>query len=300
MTHIEGSCRANCGFCPQARTTKNKGDELSRIKWPSYDFKLFLDKLKQTSAQNLFGRICLQTLNYPENFEDAREIVSEISNLSNLPISVAIPPMPKKQLRDLKNAGVQKIAIALDAITPEIFNRVKGKGVNGPYDWNSHFKCLEKAIEIFSEGFVSTHLIMGLGESHKEFLTIVEKLHNLHVTVSLFPFNPVPHTKLEHKQRPKITEYRKMQLAHFLIVNNKKKIEEFSFNDDGKLIDLNISRNQLRRFVFHGDAFRTSGCSHCNRPYYTSRPSGPIYNYPARMEKSEKEKIFALLINYIK
>ncbi|HDI74230.1 MAG TPA: hypothetical protein ENF57_04430 [Candidatus Korarchaeota archaeon] len=29
------------------------------------------------------------------------------------------------------------------------------------------------------------------------------------------------------------------------------------------------------------EAFLTSGCPSCNRPFYNERPRGPIYNFPS-------------------
>jgi biotin synthase-related radical SAM superfamily protein len=35
------------------------------------------------------------------------------------------------------------------------------------------------------------------------------------------------------------------------------------------------------------DAFRTSGCPGCNRPFYNERATGPIYNYPRELREEE-------------
>ncbi|MHA1527027.1 MAG: hypothetical protein ACTSQD_08340 [Promethearchaeota archaeon] len=43
----------------------------------------------------------------------------------------------------------------------------------------------------------------------------------------------------------------------------------------------------------------TSGCPGCNRPFYTSRPSGTIYNFPRALTENEKEEIYSLLVNYV-
>jgi len=36
MTHRQEKCTANCGFCPQARTSRTRADMLSRVSWPAY------------------------------------------------------------------------------------------------------------------------------------------------------------------------------------------------------------------------------------------------------------------------
>jgi len=44
-----------------------------------------------------------------------------------------------------------------------------------------------------------------------------------------------------------------------------------------------------------GEAFRTSGCPGCNRPYYNERPSGPFYNYPRGLTEEEARREARLL-----
>ena len=90
MTYNEGHCVANCGFCPQARESKSSIEKLSRITWPIFLFNDFLTKLKYMPPSKKFKRICIQTLNYKENFKDIREIITQIKSVSNIYISIAI------------------------------------------------------------------------------------------------------------------------------------------------------------------------------------------------------------------
>ena len=41
MTYIEGHCTANCGFCPQGKSSDSSTEKLSRINWPIFPFKDF-------------------------------------------------------------------------------------------------------------------------------------------------------------------------------------------------------------------------------------------------------------------
>jgi biotin synthase len=299
MTYKEGHCTANCGFCPQARTSKSSEKMLSRISWPIFPFKEFLTKLKYLRSSKNFKRICIQTLNYPENFRDLIEIITQIRIHTNIPISVAIPPLSKSKLRELKLLGVQRVGIALDGVTPEIFNKIKGDEVNNTYSWDHHFQKLIEALDIFSEGFVSTHLIVGLGETEKDVIDRIEELHNIKILVSLFAFTPIKGTKLENVSQPPVLSFRKLQLARFLIVNNQKNLRDFTFNMKGDIINMNINRNDLKNIINDTGAFLTSGCPGCNRPYYTSKPTGPIYNYPRRLEEMEKDEIYKSLISLV-
>ncbi|MFX0074861.1 MAG: radical SAM protein, partial [Candidatus Hermodarchaeota archaeon] len=183
MTYTEGHCAANCGFCPQARESESSIELLSRVNWPIFSFKEVLTKLKYLPHSKRFKRICIQTLNYPQNFQDLIEIVSQIKKNSEIPISIAIPPMPNEKLRQLKQIGVERVGIALDASTPEIFEKIKGKQAKGPYKWENHLQNLKDALKIFAEGFVTTHLIVGLGETPEEILKLINKLHELKIKV---------------------------------------------------------------------------------------------------------------------
>ncbi|MFX1500951.1 MAG: radical SAM protein [Promethearchaeota archaeon] len=299
MTFKEGHCLANCGFCPQARSSKSSIEKLSRVNWPIFSFKDFLTKLKYLPSSKKFERICIQTLNYPENFNELIEIITQIKRHIDIPISVAIPPMSKEKLKELKNRGVQRVGIALDGATPEVFEMIKGKNVEGPYKWEEHLQKLNEALEIFTPGFVSTHIIIGLNETEKQVIQLIEELFTLGINVSLFAFTPIKGTRFENMQQPTITNFRKIQLGRFLIYNKEKKFKDFAFNTRGEIININISRKELKILVNETDSFLTSGCPGCNRPYYTSKPSGPIYNYPRSLTDKQKEEIYELLNKFV-
>jgi biotin synthase len=247
-----------------------------------------------------FERICIQTLNYVENFDDLIEIVTQIRKYTDNPISVAIPPFPKDQLRELKNKGVERVGIALDGATPDVFNNIKGLNIGGPYKWEEHLQKLHEALVIFSNGFVSTHIIIGLGETEKQVIELIEELNNMGIIVSLFAFTPIKGTKYENKPQPDILSFRKLQLGRYLIINEKKNLRDFTFNLGGRLININISKNDLNEIINDSNAFLTSGCPGCNRPYYTSKPSGPIYNYPRLLTEKEKIEVYNLLFKIVK
>jgi biotin synthase len=207
--------------------------------------------------------------------------------------------MSKDKLEHLKLIGVERIGIALDAATPEIFENIKGKEVKNPYNWETHLQNLKEALEIFSEGFVTTHLIVGLGETPEEILKLISDLHDLKIKVSLFAFMPIKGTRLETLPQPELLNFRKIQLGRYLLINDLKNLNAFTFNNFGEIIKFNLNKRDLWNIISETDAFLTSGCSGCNRPYYTSRPSGPIYNYPRNLSTNEKEEIFESLINLV-
>ncbi|TXT65876.1 MAG: Biotin synthase [Promethearchaeota archaeon] len=300
MTYVEGKCAANCGFCPQARESESSIDRLSRVTWPVYSFSKFLTKIKYMMPSKRFKRICIQTLNYPENFKDLCEIISELKKETSIPISIAIPPMNTDRIRELRLLGVERVGIALDAASKQVFEKIKGELVNGPYSWKTHYEALLKATKIFRDGAVSTHIIVGLGNSQKEIMELIFKLKEHHITPALFAFTPIKGTNLEDLNSPDLLNFRKVQLGRYLLVNENKSLKDITFNNKEAIIGFNISKADLLNIVDDSIAFMTTGCPNCNRPYYTSKPSGPIYNYPRKLTKSEKDQIYDQLKSFTK
>jgi biotin synthase len=183
-------------------------------------------------------------------------------------------------MKMLVEVGVDRISIALDAATEEIFDQIKGRLVGGPYVWKKQHEALREAVKLFGKGSITTHLIVGLGETEKAMVQKIQWCVDLGVYPGLFSFTPIPGTLLEKSLQPSLSHYRKVQIAHYLITYGKTRCEEMIFDDDGCLINFGVSKEQLREVIETGAPFVTSGCPGCNRPYYNERPGGPIYNYP--------------------
>ena len=152
-------------------------------------------------------------------------------------------------------------------------------------------ETLKEAKKIFGEGKVSTHLIVGLGETEEEMISRIQEMKDLDICPGLFAFTPIKGTKLERHDQPSLASYRRIQLARHLIVSGETRCEEMHFDENGALVDFGVPRKLLKRTVLSGEAFRTSGCPNCNRPYYNESPGGPIYNYPRKLLNEEIEDI---------
>ena len=291
MTHREGKCSANCSFCPQARESKSKSQLLSRVTWPTFPIPEVLRALTVAVEQKKIGRICIQALNYPEVFTELEALVVEIKKCCKVAVSVSCQPKTTQNMERLKEAGVDRLGIALDAATESVFNRVKGVGAGGCYSWENQFRLFSEALSVFGKGNVSTHVIVGLGETEKEAVEIVQRCVDLGVLPALFAFTPVRGTVLEGNLAPKLESYRRIQLARYLIVNLKTRANKIGFDVNGKIINYGLPQEDIENIIEDGAPFRTSGCPDCNRPYYNEKPSGPIYNYPKKQNKKEIKKI---------
>jgi biotin synthase len=267
---------------------------LSRVTWPACEVERVFGGLRE--HQGKLKRVCIQAVNYPGVVNDILELVSRIKESCNLPISISCQPLTEGDIEKLDDAGIDRIGIPLDAATPAIFERIKGSEVGGPYEWSRHLQALEEARSILGLR-VSTHLIIGLGETEQEAVETIQFLHDRGVTVGLFAFTPILGTPLANRNQPDPPSYRRVQLARYLIVNNLTKAERMRF-DDGRLVDFGVSQEALCRVVNSGEPFRTSGCPDCNRPFYNESPRGPIYNYawpPSPRELKEIQKQLAAI-----
>jgi len=254
-----------------------------------------LKRIRDSGEDHTIKRICLQALNYPRVFDDLESLIRTAKRLTNVPISVSCQPLNTRNIRRIAEAGAERIGVSLDAATEELFDKIKGASAGGPYRWTRQFKLLKDAVNIFGKGRVSTHLIVGLGESDREMISTIQECVNLGVFPALFAFTPVTGTPLERRSQPSIEKYRTIQVARTLILQGATMIERMQFGIRGELLGFGVEEKTLRRVVRSGKPFLTSGCPDCNRPYYNEKPSGPIYNYPRSMTDREVFEVEAQL-----
>ena len=291
MTYKAGKCTANCGFCPQARSSRSKTELLSRVSWPAFPTSGVLEKLGNTTEHGKIMRVCIQALNYPNVFTHLVALVTAIKQHTEVPVSVSCQPLNSGNMRRLAEAGAERIGIAIDAANEKLFSEVKGENADGPYTWENQFRQLCEAVEVFGRGKVSTHIIIGLGETENDAVSLIQRCVDMDVSPALFAFTPVRGTALETKPQPLVESYRRIQLARHLIVNGQSRSEYMRFDDRGCLTDYGVEKETLAWIVEDGKPFRTSGCPNCNRPFYNEKPSGPIYNYPRKIRQEEIAEI---------
>jgi biotin synthase-related radical SAM superfamily protein len=170
--------------------------------------------------------------------------------------------------------------MALDAATPGLYGRTKSGS------WDTAWRLLEEAALAFP-GRIGTHLIVGLGETESEMIALMQCLLDLRISVALFAFTPVPGTALAHRPPPAKLHYRRVQMARWLMFRGLARPSDFGYDTSGRLRDVGPARAHLADWLADGEAFRTSGCPGCNRPYYNERPGGVLYNYPRPLTQKE-------------
>ncbi|MEM3571101.1 MAG: radical SAM protein, partial [Candidatus Bathyarchaeia archaeon] len=216
LTYYPGKCLANCSFCAQARESNSDLSHLSRVAWPVFETLKVVEKLRSLKNLSLIKRVCIQSLNYENAFKDIVGLVRIIKNSIKIPISVSCQPFNEDEFKVLHKEGVERISIPLDASTEEIFERIKGKEVKGPYNWKDHIEKLKLAVKIFGWKKVTTHLIIGLGEKEIDACKIIQFLHDNGIIIGLFALTPLKGTKMENEKQPDLNHYRKIQLSRYL------------------------------------------------------------------------------------
>ncbi|MHA1696811.1 MAG: radical SAM protein [Candidatus Helarchaeota archaeon] len=298
MLFHQGKCIANCAFCSQARESTSKSDRLSRIQWPKFDLLNVLAQFKNLKTSLPFKRICIQVINYPNFFYDLLYIVQEVRKITSLPISISCQPLKKDQIIKLYNLGVDRMGVPFDAATPDLFYKIKGKGNKSPYKWEKHQKYIENLKEIFGTKNITTHLIVGMGETEKDAVKFIQNFKNLGINTGIFAFTPLKGTKMEKEVPPTIPHYRRIQLARFIIIYEYGKITNMKFDNHDRIIDFGIDNDKLHHIIQSGIPFQTTGCPNCNRPFYNERPGKKLYNYPKILSSKEIDEIFKDIWDY--
>jgi biotin synthase-related radical SAM superfamily protein len=278
---LGGRCRMACAFCAQARTSQASALNLSRITWPPFDEGEVLGHLSEAAARGDFRRVCLQVTVGQGYFRRTLELVKAVRGVCGLPVDAAILPHNVNQVEALLSAGVEHIGFGLDAACERVFRQVKGR------NWERSLKLVEEAARCFP-GHVAVHLIVGLGETEREMVEMIQRMHNLRAIVGLFAFTPVRGTAMQDQPPPPLDTYRRMQVVRHLITHDLATLGDFAFSAEGQLVS--FGRPDLAKVLADGVAFQTSGCPDCNRPFYNERPGGPLYNYPRPLTLAEASR----------
>jgi biotin synthase len=264
-----------------------------RVEWPNYKVYDIIDSIREHN--DMIQRICISMVTNKRGIEDTKKITRRLRENLDVPVSLLISPtiLNKDDLVQFKNSGADKIGIAVDCATPELFDKIRGKGVNGPHKWRRYWECYREAIDVFGKGNVGVHLIVGLGETEKEMIEIIQYAFDLGGGTHLFSFFPECDSQLSNHPQPPIQQYRRVQLARYIIDNGISNVENFKFDSSGKLIDYGIPEVKLKSIIEKGDPFMTSGCIGrdgkvaCTRPFANCLPGPELRNYPFQLERED-------------
>jgi len=295
LTYKNG-CRAACSYCGLARTRKtDESETFIRVKWPTFPLEDILKQMQ--TGRHLFRRICVSMITHEQSVADICTVMRECRKKTNLPVSGLICPTVmcgKPDLEAIKDAGADRIGIAIDAATRELFEMHRGQGVGGPHNWDQFWQTLAEAVDVFGHYKAGVHLIVGLGETEAEMVQTISRADGLGVLTHLFSLFPEAGTRIEKNSQPPLGKYRRVQLARYLINGGIISQQSIQFTPEGKIADFGV---EIEKYFEEGLAFMTSGCPGedgrlaCNRPFANERPSGVMRNYPFVPQSKDREMI---------
>lgn len=275
-------CVNNCAFCAQAKGSSTAPHHLSRVTWPLFTWDRLKGPLQEAIEDGVFKRVCVQTVECSESPGPALLFIRRVRAMSpSVLVSAAITPVSVSRVKLFFEAGASNIGLPIDAATPEVYARVKG----GSYD--KAWSVLERSAALWPNR-ISTHLIVGLGETEEDAVRFLARAKVAGVTVGLFAFTPVKGTAMEKTPQPEVGAYRRVQVAAYFLKKGGDAAEiEFR---GGKIAKVSRDIRFIEEDILAGKPFETSGCFFCNRPYYNERPGQVMMNYPRKLTAEEASR----------
>jgi lipoyl synthase len=306
LTYPEG-CRANCAYCGLARHREAERDyadrNFIRVDWPAVPLATTIDIVARAGAASPFHRMCISMITHPRSDADTVTVLKEWTariDPSAIPVSILSNPttMTRDDVKRLRDLGADIFTVALDAATPALFERTRGKGVQSPHKWGKYWEILHAARDVFGPQKFGAHVIVGMGETEYEVLSLVQQLVDLGAHSHMFCFFPEKGSLMDHLPATPRDQWRRVQLARYLIDYRGVRVEQMTFDGEGRVTGFGLSQAELDDVIDAGVAFRTSGCpgkfaddvSACDRPYGDSPPSD-IASYPFPLARRDIAKV---------
>lgn len=306
LTYPEG-CRANCAYCGLARhreAERNYADRnFIRVDWPAVPMDEIVDRVAADVAGSPFHRMCISMITHPGSDEDTVTVLKKWTDRIDpdaIPISILSNPttMTRADVQRLHEMGSDIFTVALDAATPALFDRTRGKGVQSPHTWAKYWQIMLDARDIFGPKKFGAHIIVGMGETEAEVMEVVQNLVDLGGHSHMFCFFPEKGSLMDHLPATPRDQWRRVQLARYLVDYCGVRTQQMRFDDQGRISDFGLPQSELSVIIDAGIAFRTSGCpgkfaddiSACDRPYGDSPPSD-IASYPFPLQPVDLRKV---------
>ncbi len=306
LTYPEG-CRANCAYCGLARHREAERDyadrNFIRVDWPAVPLETIVEKVASDGVDTPFHRMCISMITHPRSDQDTVAVLKKWTDRidpDTLPVSILSNPttMKRADVQILRDMGADIFTVAIDAATPELFDRTRGKGVQSPHKWSKYWEILMDAKDIFGPEKFGAHIIVGMGETEFEVLQLVQQLVDLGAHSHMFCFFPEQGSLMDHLPATPRDQWRRVQLGRYLIDFCGVRVEQMKFDELGRVKSFGLPTQELDDIIDKGLAFRTSGCpgkfqediSACDRPYGDSPPSD-IASFPFQPGKKDIRKI---------
>jgi len=303
VTYPEG-CRANCAYCGLARHREEARDyadrNFIRVDWPTARYDEVIERVKAGSDRGQFQRMCISMITHPDSNEDTFVLLERWAReVPQVPVSILSNPttLKRNDLVRMRDMGADIFTVALDAVTPEIFERTRGKGVDSPHKYEHYWQAIEWAADVFGAEKFGAHLICGMGETEREILEVAQQIRDLGGHNHMFAFFPERGSLMEDWPAVDRGQWRRVQLARYIVDYAGGSVRDMRFDETGRVVDFGMAQGRLENLIGSGTPFRTSGCpgkdndiSACNRPYGDSSPTD-ILSFPFALAKRDIAKV---------
>ena len=285
LTYKEG-CVANCSYCGLARERHDAGDRsFIRVPWPTLPTDDVLDRI---ASNKVVQRTCLSMVTNGRSVSDTIFLTRRIAEKTRKSVSVLVGPtsIRRATLQALHYAGADRLGVAFDLATEDLFEHHRGREVRGPHRWDRYWQVFEEAVSVFGPRMVGSHFIVGMGETEHEMAEAMQRVVDHGGVNHLFSFFPEKGSVLEDHAPPPMDVYRRIQVAAELIDSGRSRASQFAYDSHGAISDFGISRQELDELIESGKPFGTRGCPGpdgtvaCNRPFANSLPGDEIRNFP--------------------
>ena len=297
LTYPSG-CRGNCSYCGLQKSRNGAFSEKSfiRVSWPTYDLETIIRRTLENRAR--LHRVCLSMITHPRALEDTLTLIRRFREEVDLPISVLMNPTSMKtaDVVSLRQAGAQMAAVALDLADEALFDRHRGAEAGGPHRFDHYWSMLAATAGVFGKNKAGCHLICGMGEREEDLVGRIQSVRDLGARTHLFSFYPEKGSRLAGASPCPAGQYRRVQLARFLIDNDLSRSDVMAFDAGGRIKDFGQPPEDLEGWIDSGRPFMTSGCpgggleAACNRPFGDGPPSD-IRSYPFPPEEEDVARI---------
>ncbi len=166
LTYPQG-CVARCAYCGLSKKRPGTYSKKSfiRVTWPTYSVGGVIQTI--TERMDRVKRICISMVTRKEAAEHTRVLCARLRSALDIPVSLLISPtvVTRQDLIRFKDAGADKIGVAIDLATADLFDRYRGSGVGGPHRWERYWEVLSESLSVFGQGNAGAHFMTGMGDA---------------------------------------------------------------------------------------------------------------------------------------
>ena len=305
LVHYPEGCSANCAYCGLAKKRPGTYQEKSfiHVDWPLFSMPEIIDAIN--GAPGYVKRTCISMITNGKCKPHTLVMARQLTEATKLPVSILTSPtiLEKDFLQEARRCGADKIGVALDLATSDLFEKYRGKGVSGPHRWEKYWQFMGDALSVFGQRNVGAHLMVGMGETEREMINLMDRLWQMGVDNHLFSFFAEEGSSLGNMPQPPWSTYLRIQLARYLIENEISSFDQMSFDEKASVTDFGVAPERMETIIHSGIPFMTTGCLDdngevaCNRPFGNCLPDVQQWNYPY---PPNREEITLILGNIFK